>query len=121
MASEQGYTAYVDSAIHPFELGTLMNPLALGFPRESLSQENSDISTYWPLYLKSGANYAESAVCLGPFILAMWVVSTGVTGGCGPGCGRCGDLPALYWHFRNRLLYFGVPGWSASGSPAVRS
>ncbi len=116
--TEEGYAAYTALAIKPFELGSLANPAALGYPRDPVSEENPGISTYWPAIVKNGANYAESAICLGPLVLALlglvtwrdrqvWPLATmgGVTFLLCVGSGL------------NRLLYFGVPGWSATGSP----
>jgi hypothetical protein len=116
--SESGYSSYVSLAIQPFEWGGLTNPAGLGLPSDSVDAQNQVISTYWPLLVKNGANYAESALCIGPIVLAL--------------------LALVSWRDRkiiaaalvaviallmaigapiDRLFYFDVPGWSATGSP----
>lgn len=115
--TEVGYEGYVASALKPFELSGLVNSYALGNPSE-ISADGAT-SAYWPQFVKRGANYAESAVGLGALIAAL--------------------LLALRWKRRDvwlwaalallallvamgspldRLLYFYVPGWSSTGSPA---
>ena len=118
--SEEGYQAYIFSALRPFELGNLVNPMALGNPR--VAEEDARISMYWPALAKRGGNWAEAAVSPGAVVLA----------------GLC-FLPLVFRRLRssasapliigvaslllalgtplNRLLYFGVPGWSSTGSP----
>lgn len=118
--SEEGYQAYIFSALRPYELGNLVNPMGLGNPR--IAEEDARISLYWPALSKRGGNWAESAVSPGAVVLA----------------GLC-FLPLVFRRMRreaaapliiagasillafgtplNRLLYFGVPGWSSTGSP----
>ena len=117
--SEEGYQAYVGSALRPFELATLAHPMALGSPREGVDAGGRTIAAYWPALAKPGANFAESAVSVGAVVFAL--------------------LFAVPWRRRetwplavlglfalslalgtplDRLPYFGVPGWSSTGSPA---
>ncbi len=118
--SEEGYQAYVFSALRPFELGNMVSPLALGNPRTR--EDDAHISTYWPALVKRGGNWAEAAVSPGAVVVA----------------GLC-FLPLVFRRMRksaaapmtlgvvalllalgtplNRVLYFGVPGWSSTGSP----
>src|SRR5690606_36022805 len=76
--------------------------------------------TYWPIFVKPGANYAESAITLGPaLIFALFLLrkrfdwktagSIAVVGGVG--------LALAFGTFLNALLYFGIPGFAATGSP----
>lgn len=118
--TEEGYQAYVFSAIRPFELGNLVNPMALGNPREA--EDDAYISTYWPALVKRGGNWAESAVSPGAVALAglcfFPLVFRRLRGQIGAplALGALSLLLALGTPV-NRLLYFGVPGWSSTGSP----
>jgi len=116
--TEEGYAAYVGGAIRPHELiGRLAGPFAHGSPLvapESLPTE------YLPAITRPGANYAESAATVGPLLLVGALAAL---------FGPARRKAALWWALAalsallavgsplNRLLYFGVPGWSASGSP----
>ncbi len=116
--SEEGYAAYVGGAIRPNELaGRLVGPFAQGNPwvaSEALPTE------YLPAVTRPGANYAESAATVGPLVLIGALAAL---------FGRSRRKAAVWWLIAvlacllalgtplNRLAYFGVPGWSASGSP----
>lgn len=114
-----GLTAYQASAIQPWELGNLVNPLNLGDPRAFAA--DSGPSTYWPALAKRGANWTESALGPGAVIVAClcflplvrkrvaksWPIAA---------IGLLGLLIAFGSPF-NAILYYGVPGWSSTGSP----
>lgn len=118
----EGYAGYLKSAVQPFELQNLVSPNLLGNPQKFAVVAGNTLpnSAYWPMLAKTGANFAESAVTIGPFLLGL--------------------LCLFPWrrHFKNSLpilivglialllamgtglnalLYFHVPGWSATGSP----
>ena len=114
----EGYSAYVASAIQPFELANLAIPNALGDPREPVKSGDYVISSYWSGFVKRGANFAESAVTIGPlaFILLalvpwrdrkVWPIAA---------VGLIAFL-LLIGTPLNAALYFAVPGWSSTGSP----
>lgn len=116
--SAQGYESYVAGAIKPFELANLTIPSALGSPREAVKVDDRTFSAYWPLLAKQGANLAESAVTIGPLVMGLlflvpwrrkelWIVAAMAV---------LALLLALGTPL-NALLYYGVPGWSATGSP----
>jgi hypothetical protein len=114
----EGYSAYLGSAIQPFELANLSIPNALGDPREPVKSGDYVISTYWAGFVKRGANFAESAVTIGPLVLALLVLvpwrdkrTWGVSA-----VGVVAFL-LLIGTPLNSVLYFGVPGWSSTGSP----
>jgi hypothetical protein len=114
----EGYSAYIGSAILPFELANLSIPNALGDPREPVKSGDYVISTYWAGFVKRGANFAESAVTIGPLVLALLVLvpwrdkrTWGVAA-----VGVVAFL-LLIGTPLNSVLYFGVPGWSSTGSP----
>jgi hypothetical protein len=114
-----GYSDYVGGALKPFELANLTIPTALGNPRVwSSSINNPPISAYWPVIVKRGANLMESAVTIGPLALVAfflvdwrdrraWFMAA---------VGAVGLLIALGSPL-DAALYFGAPGWSATGSP----
>jgi hypothetical protein len=116
--SPEGYSAYVASAIQPFELANLSIPNALGDPREPVKSGEYVISTYWAGFVKRGANFAESAVTIGPLAIILlalvpwrdkkvWPIAA---------VGLVAFLLLIGMPL-NAVLYFGVPGWSSTGSP----
>lgn len=131
-ATETGFEAYQASSIQPWEFGNLVYPYALGNPAPR--EGNLTISNYWPAIVKVGKNWTESAVAPGAVVLAclfflpllwkkinlravdaddseefepIWPMAI---------VGLLGLLIAMGTPF-NRLLYFGIPGWSSTGSP----
>jgi hypothetical protein len=117
-ASAEGYAGYVSSAIKPFELANLSIPTALGSPREPLQVGQTTISEYWPSLVKQGDNFAESALCIGPLILAGLFAAPWKRRELWPfaAIAVLALLLALGTPL-NAALYYGVPGWSATGSP----
>jgi len=117
----EGYQAYSASALKTSDLvSRLANPFGQGDPTEKVVAE-APFSTFWPALSRAGANYAESALTLGPITLVLlgllalrrprarqWVPLAAV--------GVVALLLALGTPL-NQLLYFAVPGWSATGSP----
>jgi hypothetical protein len=118
--SEEGYQAYIKSSIQPFEMLSVVHPRLLGDPSGPTSLEKATglPNGYWPLFIKQGANPAESALWLLPVSLVLiplafigkkaWAAPLGVA--------TLGSLLAFGTPL-NRLLFFVVPGWSATGSP----
>ncbi len=115
----EGFAAYQSSAIQDWEFGNLVNPMNLGDPRAFAGER--DQSTYWPLMVKPGANWTESAVAPGAIVIAclcflplVWkrvrhtwpLIAVGVLG-----------FLIAFGTAVNAALYFGVPGWSSTGSP----
>ncbi|MEQ1824200.1 MAG: hypothetical protein ABL949_16960, partial [Fimbriimonadaceae bacterium] len=131
-ATEDGFAAYQSSAIQPWELGNLVYPYALGNPTPR--EGNASISNYWPALVKIGKNWTESAIAPGAVVLAclfflplLWKKLNQPAADAEPDetfepiwpmgfVGILGLLIALGTPF-NRLLYFGIPGWSSTGSP----
>lgn len=120
VASAEGYNAYISSALRPFELATIPAPTVLGHPARKSSAIDG-LSTYWPATAKLGGNFAEAAIGLGPVVLFLLLAvpwrrlrSTAAMG-----VAFVGAIAFLLATGSplNRLLYFGVPGWSSSGSP----
>jgi hypothetical protein len=112
-----GYTAYTASAIQPFEWMDLEFPKVLGDPSEYA--DNMGHSQYWPMYAKPGANFAESALAIGPLVLLLLCFLSSATWKRAIPIvlvGLLGVLIAFGTPF-DYLLYYGIPGWSSTGSP----
>lgn len=117
--SAEGWAAYSASALRPVELAGIVFPGATGLPGQSVEIGGSSMPSFWPAYAKRGANFAESAVSLGPavvLVLGLLIARRRWQGLAGPlivaavgGLLAFGPLSAL--------LYFGLPGWSSTGSP----
>lgn len=120
-ATAEGYKAYQSSAIKPYEFLGFIAPGFMGtpgVPDNPTTQEN--IPSTWNMYAKPGGNYAESAIWLGvPVVLGIcmlrrrqnWrelspIIAVTISG----------LLLALGTPLA-QLLYFGVPGFSSTGSP----
>lgn len=119
--TEEGYAAYVGLALQPHELiGRLASPFAHGNPTKWADEERITLQ-FWPAISKPGANFAESAATLGPVVLVgiallagrrlRWIdwVPWGAMG--------LLSLAMAMGTPIDRLFYFGVPGWSSTGSP----
>ncbi len=118
-ATAEGYKAYVSLALKPYELGIIGSAQALGDPREPMKLGEAEVSRFWPALVKQGANFAESALTLGPLVLGLLFLVPWKRRELWPfaALGLLALLFALGTDL-NRLLYFWVPGWSATGSPA---
>lgn len=123
--TEDGYAAYSQNSIRLWELGGAIYPKLNGDPTASVDLSGQAVSSYWPNYVRPGANFAESAIALGPLVLCLLM---------------CARRKAPYWRelsplvvggflalllalgtAANRLLYFLLPGWSSTGSPGRAS
>lgn len=120
--TEVGYQAYQASAIRTFELVGLMHPNLLGDPTQDISglQGAETWPAFWPAYVKRGANFAEEALGVGPVVIGLLLLARRrhdwrAIGGVAL-LGTFGFLLAVGTPL-GRILYFLVPGWSASGSP----
>jgi hypothetical protein len=103
--TEAGYEAYVRNALPLFHLITAYFPTAFGDPRAG---------AYW-----GAVHYAELALSVGAFgwLLALLGVRRRGQGAFWLGVGLLALLIALGTPL-TRLLYFYLPGFSATGSPA---
>ncbi len=128
VATAEGFAAYQNSAVKLFELPAMVSPMLMGQTRtraeltlpDNASARTPAFSTYWPQYAKPGAHPAESALGVGPLALVLlalgfrnWTRRAKVAVA---SLGLVGLLIALGTPF-NALLYYGLPGWSGSGSP----
>lgn len=117
--SEEGYQGFVYSALQPYELPGLVSLSLLGHPGPI--NEAGSPPNYWPALVKRGANPAESAATLGPLAIALiglGVATRRYRSSAWPfvALGTLALLLAMGTPL-NRALYFGVPGWSSTGSP----
>lgn len=117
-----GYKAYQNGALAPFEALSLVHPKLLGDTQlKSEELTNSKVpNAYWPIFAKLGSNPAECALWLSPVALCLallafankerrkWVLASALV--------LLGGLLA-FGSPLNHLLYFNAPGWSATGSP----
>lgn len=115
----KGYEKYSGAATEPRALAMLAFPTAEGNPANTSSLGNG-VNAYWPSIAKPGTNFAEDAIGLGPVVFVLLVLGflrrprgqewLPVI------IGAISLLLAIGTPL-NRLLFFGIPGWSASGSP----
>ncbi len=146
LPTEEGYSAYVASALKPFEALSIAHPRLLGdpsAPNEALGDSGLP-NAYWPMYAKVGSNPAECALWVSPVVIALALVvlfasDKTAKSSSHPDTGSesasfslarekwlsmntpvliasIGFLLATGTGF-NRLLFFYFPGWSATGSP----
>ncbi|MEP0765709.1 MAG: hypothetical protein HRF45_04105 [Fimbriimonadia bacterium] len=117
--SSEGYQAYVRLAMPTALVGLAVDPYTAGNPRMGTAMPNPEIGgAYWgPEPLPEYSAY----VGLTALVLAGYSVLRICTlGSCGWALLTIGIgawLLALGTDL-NRLLYFGIPGWAATGSPA---
>ncbi|AIE83605.1 hypothetical protein [Fimbriimonas ginsengisoli] len=119
-----GYEKYVAGAIKPFELASVPYAPLVGLPTEFADLPPdagvAPMSAYWPQFVKTGANFAEGAVAVGPFVLSLLFLAGWRRRGreLGP-IGAIGVIALLLamGTILNAALYYGIPGWSATGSP----
>lgn len=120
----QGYDAYVAGALQPMHALGLVYPPLLGMPTEGVEIEGGNgtqFPLYWPAFAQRGANFAESALGIGPLALALLFVPGLFRNreNRAAGMAAVGALGLLlaFGSPLDRLLYFFAPGWSATGSP----
>lgn len=119
VASEAGYQDYLGNSLKPFEFANLVSAKALGDPRSAVdASETLSVAEYWPPLAKNGGNFAESAVTIGPLVLGLLFLVPWRDRRTWPlaGIGVLALLLAMGTAL-NKLLYFGLPGWSSTGSP----
>jgi len=121
----EGFAAYQASSVKSYELIGLVAPGLLGAPGVPEEEsEESIIPNTWSMRVKAGANYAESAIYLTvPVLLALFMIRKRVGfKATAPviAIGLFGLALALGTGL-NALLYFNIPGFSATGSPGRAS
>jgi hypothetical protein len=118
--SAEGFAAYNAGALPIWELLSLPDSRLLGLPTTELDVKGATVNGFWPALIQRGGNFAESTVAVGPVVLLLVIVGMSrkllaATLGVGI-AGLLGLLLAIGSPV-GALLYFGAPGWSATGSP----
>jgi hypothetical protein len=113
----EGYEAYLATSLKPFELLGVTYPKLMGDP--SRFAPESRLSSYWPQYVKRGANFAEGALAIGPVLLMLLFGLRKRAVAEAAGVGVVGTLALLIalGTVLNYPLYWWLPGWSSTGSP----
>jgi hypothetical protein len=115
----EGYQAYTAGALPIWQMLSIPDSQLLGVPTTEMKLAGASINGFWPALLQRGGNFAESAIGLGPIILWLLVIglrrktakqSAGISA-----VGLFGLLLAVGTPLC-ALLYYGLPGWSATGS-----
>jgi len=117
--SEEGFAAYQGGALAAYELTGMAAPSLTGLPTEPVQLGEQTVSSYWPAFVKRGANYAEGALGIGTLLFgALFLLRRESFRSSAPilAVGALGLLLA-FGSPLGRLLYFGFPGWSSTGSP----
>jgi hypothetical protein len=117
--TEEGFAAYQGGALAPYELVGLVAPTLTGMPTEPVELGPETVSSYWPAFVKRGGNYAEGALGIGTLIFGGLLLLRRKSLGLASPI-LCVGLLGLLLAFGSplgRLLYFGFPGWSSTGSP----
>jgi hypothetical protein len=123
----EGYRAYLGHALPLYELGTLPFAPLVGEPFDFVDESQSDPnvnaklpSAFFPQFVNPGDNYAESAVSVGLLVLSLVILAPWKRGWRRLLPAALVGLVALLLAIGtplNAALYYGVPGWSATGSP----
>ena len=109
MPTETGYAAYTGLAMPPFHLATLFFPSFFG---------NPTLGSYW-----GATNYAENACYVGVLTLLLALVALKMTWKTRPTTRFFGITAVIALLMAlgtplNALLFFGIPGFAQTGSPA---
>ncbi|MBS1714009.1 MAG: hypothetical protein JST30_06695 [Armatimonadetes bacterium] len=118
--SPEGAAAYASAALRPPELLGFVVASVTGLPGNGWRPEpgGTVFPSYWPAYVKRGAAMAESALSLGPVAFALLFLQRK-----GKARRQAGPLAValvgllLALGPLSVLLYWVLPGWSATGSP----
>ncbi len=129
----EGWQAYSAGAFGPIELVGVAFPVVTGLPGQPLAAAPEErLPGYWPGYAKRGANFAEAAVGIGPALGLLFALRRPrPEPRQGEGQASLDARAAGFWGLvavlavglglalgpLSALLYFGVPGWAATGSP----
>ncbi len=121
-ATAEGYDVYKKQAVGLHHAVTLFAPSGFGMPNQSFSDEdNQNMSAYWLGYSEPGRHYAELAFYVGPVLLPLALAGL-IAFRKKRSIGFFGFLAGFsllfaLGTFLTQLMFFGIPGWSATGSP----
>lgn len=118
--SQEGYQAYLGGALKPFEALSAVHPKLLGSTTAPISEtKDKGLPTgYWPLFVKLNSNPAECALWIFPvgLVLAGFAFRK-LRVALGAGAVSLVGILLAFGSPLNQILFFAVPGWSATGSP----
>lgn len=122
-ATAEGWAAYSKSAVQPWELAGVAFPQVLGVPHRMEPDAQMPLSQYWPSLVKPGAHLAESAIAVAlPALVLLGLIRWKRDARqAAPAIGLALVGILLATALIAAPLYFGVPGWSATGSPGRAS
>ncbi|MCC6686624.1 MAG: hypothetical protein IT205_06515 [Fimbriimonadaceae bacterium] len=112
----EGWAAYHASGTQWWEWASMGSGDLLGSPSKWAPGQ---VSAFWPALVKPGGNYAESAVAVGVVVLILGVgaLFKRPKGGFALGAVALFGFLIASASPVAQALYFGLPGWSATGSP----
>ncbi len=116
----EGYEAYNVGALPAWQLLSIPDSQLLGLPTSAITVDGAQVNGFWPALIQRGGNFAESAIGVGPVILLLLVLGLRRAKlGEAAGIGFVGvrGLLLAFGTPLGALLYYGVPHWSATGSP----
>ncbi|MFN8140029.1 MAG: hypothetical protein U0R49_09555 [Fimbriimonadales bacterium] len=116
-ATAEGWVGYSRQALELRHLAVTASPYVFGMPNEPTSE---GVTGYWLARSEYGKHYAELAFYVGPVILALAIA--GLLRARWKQVGSIVLLAILSLSIAMggivaKLMYFYVPGWSATGSP----
>ena len=116
----EGYEAYRSGALPAWELLSIPDSTWLGIPTKPLTLGGATVGGFWPALVQRGGNFAESAIGIGPVALILLVLGLNrerLRNGLAPVLVAITGLALAIGLPLGMLLYFGIPGWAATGSP----
>ena len=116
-----GWEGHQGQALAPYHLAVFVTPTIFGMPNQAHPLALPGETSYWLAYEETGRHYAELAFYVGPIVLALGLIALA-------GFWRKPEISFFGVLFLFGLLvalgtivakalYYGIPGWSATGSP----
>ncbi len=116
-----GYRGYSALALTPRHLSVLVAPTVFGLPGEWVELEDGRAPSYWLSLEEQGRNYAELALYVGPVAIPLFLLGFAALWR-RPEANFFGFLAVFallvaLGTFVTQAMYWGIPGWAATGSP----
>ncbi|MEM2786482.1 MAG: hypothetical protein QW652_07455, partial [Candidatus Nitrosotenuis sp.] len=123
--STEGYDAYRRMALMPHHFAVVYAPTIFGMPHDVVEFGEQRISGYWLGLSEPGRNYAEQPLYMGPFIIPLALLSlTAFLRRSQVSFFSALVVIGLFMSFDtfvSKAMFFGIPGWAATGSPGRAS